>query len=99
MDLEFETLSPPAKLQGRSSLKPPMQTITLRGGKKDKLRAGDILGSLTKNMGLTIEQVGKITIHDFVSFVAVDRQIAPQLAQRWQSETIKGKRRKIHLLP
>ena len=76
-----------------------MQTITLRGGKKDKLRAGDILGSLTKNMGLTIEQVGKITIHDFVSFVAVDRQIAPQLAQRWQSETIKGKRRKIHLLP
>ena len=99
MDLEFETLSPPAKLQGRSSLKPPMQTITLRGGKKDKLRAGDILGSLTKNMGLTIEQVGKITIHDFVSFVAVDRQIAPQLAQRWQSETIKGKRRKTHLLP
>lgn len=95
---EFELLSAPPVFQGRQNLKPPMQTITIRGGKKDKLRAGDILGSLTKNMGLTIEQVGKITIHDFVSFVAVDRKIAQQLAQRWQQETIKGKRRKISLL-
>ncbi|WP_258404743.1 DbpA RNA binding domain-containing protein, partial [Oligella urethralis] len=70
-----------------------MQTITIRGGKKDKLRAGDILGSLTKTLGLEAEQVGKITIHDFVSFVAIARDIAPQVAQRWQQTTIKGKRR------
>ncbi|MDO5667903.1 MAG: ATP-dependent RNA helicase DbpA [Alcaligenaceae bacterium] len=95
---EFELLAAPPIFQGRQNLKPPMQTITIRGGKKDKLRAGDILGSLTKTMGLSAQQVGKITVHDFVSFVAVERKLAPQLVQRWQAEAIKGKRRKISLL-
>ena len=99
LNTEFELLQAPLATQGRSTLKPPMQTITIRGGKKDKLRAGDILGSLTKNMGLTMQQVGKITIHDFVSFVAVERKIAQQLIQRWQTESIKGKTRKMRLLP
>ena len=96
---EFELMQIPSRRRTHSTLKPPRQTITIRGGKKDKLRAGDILGSLTKNMGLTMEQVGKITIHDFVSFVAIDRTIAPQLIQRWHAETIKGKTRKMRLLP
>ncbi|CAM5213330.1 ATP-dependent RNA helicase DbpA [Oligella ureolytica] len=46
-----------------------------------------------------MQQVGKITIHDFVSFVAVERKIAQQLIQRWQTESIKGKTRKMRLLP
>lgn len=96
---EFKLLEAPTHSQGRSMLKPPMQTITIRGGKKDKLRAGDILGSLSKTMGLSMQQVGKINIHDFVSFVAIERNIAPRLIQRWQKETIKGKKRKMHLLP
>lgn len=95
----FDLLAAPPAWQGRQHLKAPMQTITIRGGKKDKLRAGDILGSLTKTLGVAAEQVGKITIHDFVSFVAIARDIAPQVAQRWQQTTIKGKRRKISLLP
>lgn len=95
---EFALQPAPAVWQGRQRLKAPMQTITIRGGKKDKLRAGDILGSLTKTLGLQAQQVGKITIHEFVSFVAVARDIAPQVAQRWQQETIKGKHRKISLL-
>lgn len=95
---EFDLLPPPPPFQGRQALTPPMQTLTIRGGKKDKLRAGDILGSLTKTMGLTADQVGKITIYDFVSFVAVDRRIARQLAQQWPQEAIKGKHRKITLL-
>lgn len=96
---EFELLPAPSSSQGRQNLKPPMQTITIRGGKKDKLRAGDILGSLTKDMGLAADQVGKITIHDFVSFVAVDRQIAKQVVERWHTVAIKGKTRKTRLLP
>lgn len=98
LGMEFELLQTPPAVQGRSTLKPPMQTIAIRGGKKDKLRAGDILGSLTKTMGLTMDQVGKITIHDFVSFVAVERKTAQQLLERWQNEAIKGKARKMRLL-
>lgn len=99
MATEFELLPAPPALQGRQQLKPPMQTITIRGGKKDKLRPGDILGSLTKDMGLAAKQVGKITIHDFVSFVAVERNIAQQVAERWSNTPIKGKIRRVHLLP
>ena len=32
----------------------------MAGGKKDKLRPGDLLGALTGDAGLTKDQVGKI---------------------------------------
>lgn len=99
MAQRFPTQTPPPPHRGRNKLRPTMQTIIIRSGKKDKLRAGDIVGSLTKQMGLSMEQVGKIVIHDFVSFVAVDRNIARELIQHWPQQAIKAKKRKMHLLP
>jgi ATP-dependent RNA helicase DbpA len=54
-------------------LTPPMVTFTLNGGKKDKIRPGDILGVLTGDAGLAGSQVGKIHIFDFCSYVAIAR--------------------------
>ena len=34
------------------------------GGKKDKLRPGDLLGALTGDAGLSKDQVGKINVFD-----------------------------------
>ncbi|NEN76433.1 ATP-dependent RNA helicase DbpA [Pelistega sp. NLN82] len=70
---------------------PPMKTICLRGGKKDKLRAGDILGTLTKDLGLPSSAVGKINIFDFVSFVAIERPLAEETITRLRKTKIKGK--------
>ncbi|PPJ40410.1 DbpA RNA binding domain-containing protein, partial [Pseudoxanthomonas sp. KAs_5_3] len=42
----------------------PMMTLVISGGKKDKLRPGDLLGALTGDAGLTKEQVGKIAIFE-----------------------------------
>jgi ATP-independent RNA helicase DbpA len=40
----------------------PMMTLCISGGKKDKLRPGDVLGALTGDAGLTKDQVGKINV-------------------------------------
>ncbi len=54
----------------------PMVTLCIAGGKKAKLRPGDILGALTGDAGLAKEQVGKINVTEFASYVALDRHIA-----------------------
>eukprot|EP01029_Cantina_marsupialis_P010008 TRINITY_DN22969_c0_g1_i1.p1 TRINITY_DN22969_c0_g1~~TRINITY_DN22969_c0_g1_i1.p1 ORF type:complete len:239 (+),score=27.10 TRINITY_DN22969_c0_g1_i1:69-719(+) len=47
------------------------KTVLITGGKRHKLRKGDILGALTAGMGLDKDYIGAITILDFVSFVAI----------------------------
>ncbi len=68
------------KPTGNGPLVPPMATIQIVGGRKEKIRAGDVLGALTGDMGYTREQVGKINVNDFSTYVAVDRAIAAQAA-------------------
>ena len=43
-----------------AELQAPMVTLCIMGGKKDKLRPGDLLGALTGDAGLTKEQVGNL---------------------------------------
>jgi ATP-independent RNA helicase DbpA len=56
----------------------PMRTLCVMGGKKDKLRPGDLLGALTGDAGLSKEQVGKINVFEFFTYVALERSIAKQ---------------------
>ncbi len=60
----------------------PMVTLCIMGGKKDKLRPGDLLGALTGDAGLTKEQVGKINVFEFMTYVALDRHIAERAFAR-----------------
>ncbi len=76
----------------------PMVTLLVLGGKKAKLRAGDLLGALTGDGGLTREQVGKISITDQVSYVALDRRIARSVYPRLSRTLIKGKPQRMKLL-
>lgn len=76
---------------GLGPLQPPMATLQLVGGRKEKIRAGDVLGALTGEMGYTREQVGKINVNDFSTYVAVDRAIADQAVQRLNAGKVKGK--------
>jgi ATP-independent RNA helicase DbpA len=79
-------------------LRAPMITLCIQGGKKDKLRPGDLLGALTGDGGLAFEQVGKINISEFVSYVALDRQIAKQAFSRLSNSNIKGRRFRMRFL-
>lgn len=53
--------------------KPAMLTLQINGGKKQKLRPGDILGALTGDDGVAGDQVGKINIYYNRAYVAVSR--------------------------
>lgn len=79
-------------------LRAPMVTLCILGGKKDKLRPGDLLGALTGDAGLAKEQVGKINIAEFVSFVALDRRIAKEAYAKLSQGNIKGKRFKMRFM-
>jgi len=76
----------------------PMVTLCIQGGKKDKLRPGDLLGALTGDGGLTVEQVGKINITEFNAYVALDRAIAKQAFARVSNSSIKGRRFRMRFL-
>jgi len=60
----------------------PMMTLVIAGGKKDKLRPGDVLGALTGDAALSKEQVGKINVFEFQTYVALDRRVAYQAFER-----------------
>jgi len=79
-------------------LRAPMRTLCIQGGKKDKLRPGDLLGALTGEVGLTKEQVGKINVFEFSTYVALDYRIAEQTYTRLSNSNIKGRNFKMRLM-
>jgi ATP-independent RNA helicase DbpA len=79
-------------------LLPAMATVHIQAGRKDKIRPGDVLGALTADLGYTREQVGKIDINEFATYVAVQRSIAAAVVERLNKGRIKGRAVKARLL-
>ncbi|HMY79083.1 MAG TPA: ATP-dependent RNA helicase DbpA [Thauera aminoaromatica] len=79
-------------------LQAPMTTLLILGGRKDKIRPADVLGALTGEAGFTREQVGKITVTDQTTYVAVERAIAREAVRRLSAGTLKGKKVKVRVL-
>ncbi len=97
IDPEWHTLG---SLQSgdHSPLVPPMVTLQLLGGRKDKIRPGDVMGALAGEAGLTREQVGKITVTDQTTYVAVARDIARETVRKLSAGKVKGKTVKVRIL-
>ena len=96
-EIEWHTLG---ELQPASDkpLLPPMATLLILGGRKDKIRPGDVLGALTGEAGFSKEQIGKINVTDTSTYVAVARGIAKNALRKLNAGTLKGKKVKAHLL-
>src|SRR5487761_2273201 len=82
----------------KGPLVPPMVTLQILGGRKEKIRPGDVLGALTGEAGFTREQVGKITVTDMSTYVAVARDIAREAVKRLSAGKVKGKTVKVRAL-
>ena len=84
------------------ALIPPMVTLQILGGRKDKIRPGDVLGALTADApglpAFTREQVGKITVTDQSTYVAVAREIAGLAVRKLATGKVKGKTVKVRAL-
>ncbi|MEO6626611.1 MAG: ATP-dependent RNA helicase DbpA, partial [Burkholderiaceae bacterium] len=84
---------------GKGPLLPPMVTLQLLGGRKEKIRPGDVLGALTgPDGGFTREQIGKINVTEFTTFVAVQRAIAQEALRKLNAGKVKGKSVKVRFL-
>lgn len=79
-------------------LVPPMVTLQMLGGRKEKIRPGDVLGALTGEAGFTGEQIGKITVTDQTTYVAVTRDIAREAVRKLSTGKVKGKTVKVRAL-
>jgi len=73
-------------------------TLCINGGRKNKVRAGDILGALTANAKLPGKQIGKIDIADNLAYVAVERPIAKQALKILSEGKIKGRKFRVRKL-
>ena len=85
----------PAPVAGRSAreetLRPPMVTLQILGGRKEKIRPGDVLGALIKDLGLEAAAVGKIDVNDFSTYVAIRRDRAEQALHGLNAGKLKGR--------
>jgi ATP-independent RNA helicase DbpA len=73
-----------------------MVTLSINGGRKAKLRPGDILGALTKEGGIPGSCVGKINCFEFYSYVAVERGVADGTQEALSTKKIKGRHFIVH---
>ncbi len=78
--------------------RPKMSCIQIDGGKKDKLRPGDILGALTADKTIKAGQIGKISVFPNTAFVAVDRTILKTALALFNEGKMKGKRFRVRHL-
>ncbi|WP_347113180.1 ATP-dependent RNA helicase DbpA [Leclercia sp. S52] len=75
-----------------------MATLCIDGGKKAKMRPGDVLGALTGDIGLDGADIGKIAVHPAHVYVAVRQSVAQKAWKQLQNGKIKGKNCKVRLL-
>ncbi|HEY6131034.1 MAG TPA: ATP-dependent RNA helicase DbpA [Halioglobus sp.] len=96
-ELEFEAIEQLSHAGERLPL-PPFVTLCIAGGRKEKVRPGDILGALTGDAGIDNAAVGKITVTENATYVAITRDEADQALGRLQQGKIKGRKFKVRKL-
>lgn len=74
----------------RSPQQPLWSSIYIGKGKKDKISKGDIAGFLMKVGGLDKDDVGRIDVRDYHSFVAINRKRTSETLIRLRGQKIKG---------
>ncbi|MAT50492.1 MAG: ATP-dependent RNA helicase DbpA [Porticoccaceae bacterium] len=77
---------------------PTMATMQIDGGKKDKLRPGDIVGALTGEHGIDGNQVGKIMLTPNRAYVAVKREAAKRALKKLNEGKLKGRSFRARLI-
>ena len=99
--IDRKTLPPLTQLEAEASKRifekgAKMETLFIAGGRKEKVRPGDILGALTGEAGgLAGTSVGKIEIHDHFAYVAVEAKLAATALERLRNGRIKGRKFRI----
>ncbi len=89
---------PDAAVLRKPGYSAPHQTLQIDGGKKQKLRAGDILGALTAEGELSGDQIGKIVITESRAFVAIKRKFVDTAFSIIRNGKVKGRSYRCRLV-
>ena len=81
----------PFEMTYEQRFEPPMVTLWIDGGRKDKVRPGDILGALTGAAGIEGSDVGKIDVFDAHAYVAIKKNSADKALVCLKNGKIKGR--------
>ena len=100
---KLSEIKPNLKVDAIDTLKPnknfymqgEVGTLCIDGGKKKKVRAGDILGTLCKDIGIDNKHIGKINIYATHSYVAIDKSVIKKAFNGLKNGKIKGKRLRV----
>lgn len=87
--------NPTVKKQKAKAVSKDITKIYLNGGKKKKIRPGDIVGAISKIEGITAEDIGIIDVQDTVSYVDILNGKGNKVIDGLRNGTIKGKKLKI----
>ena len=99
LDEKFERNNlPDTALLDQPVFYPPMVTLHIGGGKKQKLRAGDIVGALTGVDGIPGAAIGRIQVGDNWSYVAVANEHGKTAFNKLNEGKLKGRSFKVRRL-
>ena len=79
----------------KDAFKNTIMQIAIGGGKKSKIRPGDIVGAICSIEMLEKEDIGSIDIRESITYVEVLNGKGPCVLDALQNKTIKGKVRKV----
>ncbi|WP_459476779.1 DEAD/DEAH box helicase [Clostridium saccharoperbutylacetonicum] len=83
---------PKAKKEKSKVINSDITKIYLNGGKKKKIRPGDIVGAICNIEGLSADDIGIIDVQDSVSYVDILNGKGKKVIEQLKTMTIKGKK-------
>jgi len=99
LQINMKDSSLPANAEKKqNAFSPSMVTLQIRAGKKQKVRAGDILGALTKEGDILGNHVGKIHVLAQWSYVAIHSSIASIAFRKLQKGLLKGRTYRVRIM-
>lgn len=98
MNMPIEPIALPTPDLNSQPYQAAMVTLQIDAGKKQKLRAGDILGALTSEGGITAQQIGKINLTPMRTYVAIDKTVVKKALKKIEMDKIKGRQFRARIL-
>ncbi|WP_028486421.1 ATP-dependent RNA helicase DbpA [Thiomicrorhabdus chilensis] len=92
--LAYESIDTLPSVRG-NRVQPKYETLYISGGRKDKLRRGDVLGAIIKQAGVDGQYVGKIDVVDHSTYVAIEREQVAKVVKELNQSKIKGRKFKV----
>ena len=87
--------NPKAKKIKAKEVEKSITKIYLNGGKKKKIRAGDIVGAISRIEGVNSEDIGIIDVQDIASYVDILNGKGNKVLNALKDMTIKGKKLRV----